>query len=170
MEYLMQRGEADRALPVLRRPGASQELWYKFAPSLMLLAPAQTVDAWMTAQPPLDPPRYVCSLWLHPPFPPESTPLPFCQPPSPVPSHTLHPSHFAPALFPAIPPSPVASLLCFFSLSPLRHSAIPVCWNISFFNICAPSCMEEMVALACMVPEVQPAITPPPPPRAPCLP
>ncbi len=58
VEYLMQRGEADRALPVLRRPGVSQELWYKFAPTLMLLAPRPTVDAWMTAQPPLDPPRY----------------------------------------------------------------------------------------------------------------
>ena len=57
VEYLMQRGEADRALPVLRRPGVSQELWYKFAPTLMLLAPAATVDAWMTAQPPLAPPR-----------------------------------------------------------------------------------------------------------------
>ena len=54
----MQRGEADRALPVLRRPGVSQELWYKFAPTLMLTAPRLTVDAWMTAQPPLDPPRY----------------------------------------------------------------------------------------------------------------
>lgn len=58
VEYLMQRGEADRALPVLRRPGVSQELWYKFAPTLMLTAPRLTVDAWMTAQPPLDPPRY----------------------------------------------------------------------------------------------------------------
>ena len=60
VEYLMQRGEAERALPVLRRPGVSQELWYKFAPTLMLLAPRPTVDAWMTAQPPLDPPR--CAL------------------------------------------------------------------------------------------------------------
>jgi len=58
VEYLMQRGEAERALPVLRRPGVSQELWYKFAPTLMLLAPRPTVDAWMTAQPPLEPPRY----------------------------------------------------------------------------------------------------------------
>ena len=58
VEFLMQRGEAERALPVLRRPGVSQELWYKFAPTLMLLAPGPTVDAWMAAQPPLDPPRY----------------------------------------------------------------------------------------------------------------
>ncbi|KAL3143378.1 hypothetical protein ABBQ38_002206 [Trebouxia sp. C0009 RCD-2024] len=62
VDYLMQRGEADRALPVLRRPGVSQELWYKFAPTLMLLAPAATVDAWMTAQPPLDPPRLLPAL------------------------------------------------------------------------------------------------------------
>ena len=53
----MQRGEAERALPVLRRPGVSQELWYKFAPALMALAPALTVEAWMASQPPLDPPR-----------------------------------------------------------------------------------------------------------------
>lgn len=66
VEYLMQRGEADRALPVLRRPGVSQELWYKFAPTLMLLAPAATVDAWMTAQPPLDPPRYISGPLWHP--------------------------------------------------------------------------------------------------------
>ena len=63
VEYLMQRGDAQRALPVLRRPGVSQELWYKFAPALMLLAPAATVDAWMSAQPPLDPPRQ--ALYVH---------------------------------------------------------------------------------------------------------
>ncbi|DBA75172.1 hypothetical protein WJX77_011350 [Trebouxia sp. C0004] len=62
VEYLMQRGEAERALPVLRRPGVSQELCYKFAPTLMLLAPRLTVDAWMTAQPPLDPPRLLPAL------------------------------------------------------------------------------------------------------------
>ena len=59
----MQRGEAERALPVLRRPGVSQELWYKFAPALMALAPTLTVEAWMASQPPLDPPRYI--LHLH---------------------------------------------------------------------------------------------------------
>ena len=62
VEYLMQRGEAERALPVLRRPGVSQELWYKFAPALMALAPTLTVEAWMASQPPLEPPRYVLQL------------------------------------------------------------------------------------------------------------
>lgn len=32
LEYLLQRGEASKALAVLRRPGVSQELVYKFAP------------------------------------------------------------------------------------------------------------------------------------------
>ena len=32
LEYLLQRGEALKALSVLRRPGVSQELLYKFAP------------------------------------------------------------------------------------------------------------------------------------------
>lgn len=32
LEYLLQRGEALTALAVLRRPGVSQELVYKFAP------------------------------------------------------------------------------------------------------------------------------------------
>jgi hypothetical protein len=32
LEYLLQRGEALKALAVLRRPGVSQELVYKFAP------------------------------------------------------------------------------------------------------------------------------------------
>lgn len=68
VEYLMQRGEAERALPVLRRPGVSLELWYKFAPALMALAPALTVDAWMAAHPPLDPPRSVANKPIHPSF------------------------------------------------------------------------------------------------------
>ena len=86
----MQRGEAERALPVLRRPGVSQELWYKFAPALMLLAPGPTVDAWMTAQPPLDPPRYDCFTIPCPltlPIPPAHRPpcsaLPHATPPTP---------------------------------------------------------------------------------------
>lgn len=32
LEYLLQRGEAAKALAVLRRPNVSQELAYKFAP------------------------------------------------------------------------------------------------------------------------------------------
>ena len=57
LEYLVQHGEATRALAVLRRPGVSPELSYKFAPALMGLAPGDAVDAWMAASPPLDPRR-----------------------------------------------------------------------------------------------------------------
>ena len=38
LEYLLQRGEALKALAVLRRPGVSQELVYKFAPVLLFVA------------------------------------------------------------------------------------------------------------------------------------
>lgn len=47
--------QAQRALEVLRRPSVSQELHYKFAPALVALAPELTVQAWMDAQPPLEP-------------------------------------------------------------------------------------------------------------------
>lgn len=50
LEYLLQRGEAGRALAVLRRPGVSPELLYKFAPALVAAAPGATVDAWLAAQ------------------------------------------------------------------------------------------------------------------------
>lgn len=43
LEYLLQRGEAARALAVLRRPDVSRELFYKFAPGLMAAAPSETV-------------------------------------------------------------------------------------------------------------------------------
>ncbi len=54
--------QAQRALEVLRRPSVSQELHYKFAPALVALAPQLTVQAWMDAQPPLEP-RWV-GVWL----------------------------------------------------------------------------------------------------------
>jgi hypothetical protein len=38
LEYLLQRGEAAKALAVLRRPNVSQELAYKFAPVWMPFA------------------------------------------------------------------------------------------------------------------------------------
>ena len=44
LELLMQRGESRRALAVLRQPNLSQELMYKFAPSLMASIPAETVS------------------------------------------------------------------------------------------------------------------------------
>ena len=142
----MQRGEAERALPVLRRPGVSQELWYKFAPTLMLLAPAQTVDAWMTAQPPLDPPRYACSLWLLSPSLSVSLlplslltlPLSSLPPPCHAPSLLRHCcsrflcTHHHPTPWPKLPPflvmthpcrTPAASLICLYSQSLCTCSA-----------------------------------------------
>ncbi|KAK9832068.1 hypothetical protein WJX81_003754 [Elliptochloris bilobata] len=62
LEYLLQRGEAGRALAVLRRPGVSPELLYKFAPALVAAAPGPTVDAWLAAQPPLEPRRLLPAL------------------------------------------------------------------------------------------------------------
>ena len=35
LEHLVQQGQAQRALAVLRRPSTSPELHYKFAPALM---------------------------------------------------------------------------------------------------------------------------------------
>ncbi len=43
LEYLLQREDAERAIALLRRPDVSQELFYKFAPGLMALAPQETV-------------------------------------------------------------------------------------------------------------------------------
>lgn len=54
-EHLVSRGDADRAVALLRRPDTPRELAYKFAPPLMAAAPRATVDFWLAAQPPLDP-------------------------------------------------------------------------------------------------------------------
>ena len=43
LEYLLQREDAEHAIALLRRPDVSQELFYKFAPGLMALAPHETV-------------------------------------------------------------------------------------------------------------------------------
>ncbi len=40
---------------MLRKPSVSPELFYKFASGLVTLAPGPTVQAWIDAQPPLDP-------------------------------------------------------------------------------------------------------------------
>jgi hypothetical protein len=61
-ELLLLRGEAGRALEVLRRPSVSLELAYKFAPALAALDPAQAVQAWIAAAPPLDPRRLLPAL------------------------------------------------------------------------------------------------------------
>ena len=57
LEHLVARGEAGRALALLRRPGVPQELTYKFSPALVAAAPAEAVEAWMAAQPALNPRR-----------------------------------------------------------------------------------------------------------------
>ena len=44
LEYLVQKGDVQRALALLRRPDVSQELFYKFAPGLIPLAPGETVN------------------------------------------------------------------------------------------------------------------------------
>jgi hypothetical protein len=64
LELLVQRREAERALEVLRKPSVSPELAYRYAPSLVSLAPAQTIQAWIEASPPLDPRRLLPAL-LH---------------------------------------------------------------------------------------------------------
>lgn len=43
LEYLLQREDTKRAIALLRRPDVSHELFYKFAPGLMALAPGDTV-------------------------------------------------------------------------------------------------------------------------------
>lgn len=40
---------------MLRKPSVGAELWYKYAPGLVALAPAATVQAWIEARPELDP-------------------------------------------------------------------------------------------------------------------
>jgi vacuolar protein sorting-associated protein 18 len=64
LELLVQRREAERAIEVLRKPSVSPELAYRYAPSLVSLAPAQTVQAWIEASPPLDSRRLLPAL-LH---------------------------------------------------------------------------------------------------------
>lgn len=50
LEYLLQREDAERAIALLRRPDVSQELFYKFAPGLMALAPRETVSLLTSIQ------------------------------------------------------------------------------------------------------------------------
>jgi hypothetical protein len=77
VEHLVARGDAPRALTLLRRPGTPRELTYKFAPALMAAAPDATVDAWLQAQPPLDP-RCAAPRGAGRARPPSVTRLPVC--------------------------------------------------------------------------------------------
>lgn len=62
VEHLVGRGEASRALPLLRRPDTPRELIYKFAPPLMAAAAEATVDFWLSCHPPLEPRRLLPAL------------------------------------------------------------------------------------------------------------
>ena len=64
LELLVQRGAAERALEVLRKPSVSPELAYRYAPALVAIAPAQTVQSWIDSSPALDPRRLLPAL-LH---------------------------------------------------------------------------------------------------------
>ena len=55
LELLVKRGQAERVLELLRKPSVSRELVYKYASSLVALAPSQTIFSWMNASPPLEP-------------------------------------------------------------------------------------------------------------------
>eukprot|EP00898_Chlorokybus_atmophyticus_P003117 jgi/Chlat1/3806/Chrsp259S03935 len=62
LSHHIQRGDAAKALSLLRRPRVPQELVYKFAPALMALDPVATVDAWIAAGANLTPRRLVPAL------------------------------------------------------------------------------------------------------------
>ncbi|GAB4825027.1 Vacuolar protein sorting-associated protein 18 like protein [Ancistrocladus abbreviatus] len=48
IHHYIQQGEAKKALEVLRKPGVSVDLQYKFAPELIMLDAYETVESWMT--------------------------------------------------------------------------------------------------------------------------
>lgn len=64
LKCYIRMGMAERALAVLRKPSIPVEFVYQYAPSLVAIAPAQTVASWVEAVPPLDPRRLVPAL-LH---------------------------------------------------------------------------------------------------------
>ena len=55
LDLLIRQGDAERALDVLRKPSVDSTLVYKYASSLMAIAPSQTIYSWIEASPPLDP-------------------------------------------------------------------------------------------------------------------
>eukprot|EP00890_Picochlorum_soloecismus_P001861 jgi/Picsp_1/2676/NSC_00906-R1_vacuolar protein sorting-associated protein 18 homolog len=55
LDLLIRQGDAERALDVLRKPSIDPTLLYKYASSLMAIAPSQTIYSWIEASPPLDP-------------------------------------------------------------------------------------------------------------------
>jgi len=62
MQHLIQQSRGEEALRVLRKPGMSCDLWYRFSPELFALEPGATVDAWIIAGKLLDPIKLLPSL------------------------------------------------------------------------------------------------------------
>ncbi|KAK3243890.1 hypothetical protein CYMTET_46480, partial [Cymbomonas tetramitiformis] len=61
----IRNGEPVRALGVLRRPRLPVELHYKFAPDLMAVLPAETVDSWIALGGQLQPRRLIPALMRY---------------------------------------------------------------------------------------------------------
>ncbi|CAG9464021.1 unnamed protein product [Pedinophyceae sp. YPF-701] len=62
LQHLLQKGDAERALGVLRRPSVPVAQHYAAAPGLMQLAPGPTVDTWIQCGSRLDPTRLLPAL------------------------------------------------------------------------------------------------------------
>ncbi|KAI5058038.1 hypothetical protein GOP47_0026208 [Adiantum capillus-veneris] len=64
IHHYIQRGDAKKALGVLRKLSISPELQYKFAPDLIMLDPYETVEFWMTMEN-LNPRRLIPALMRY---------------------------------------------------------------------------------------------------------
>lgn len=61
VELLIQQGEAERAINILRKPSMNIELLYKYSRTLLNASPVETVSLWMS-HPHLDPVRLIPSM------------------------------------------------------------------------------------------------------------
>jgi len=61
----IQRGNAERAIMILRKPSVPAEMQYKFAPGLIALAPADAVDSWIACGLALEPRRLIPALMTY---------------------------------------------------------------------------------------------------------
>lgn len=62
VSHHLAKGDAQKAIQVLRRPGVPPELYYTFAPQLLALSPTAAVDAWIAAGDALEARRLVPAL------------------------------------------------------------------------------------------------------------
>lgn len=62
VSHHLSKGDAQKAIQVLRRPSVPPELYYTFAPQLLALSPAAAVDAWIAAGDALEARRLVPAL------------------------------------------------------------------------------------------------------------